>query len=264
MSKYDKEFKTLSDQDLNDFLNSVYLDACEKGDLDQLKYILTSPELEKHANLNEYYCFVLNFACDDGKLEFANYLLNFDNYQTIIADRNVGLILASGNGHLDIVRYMLTTPIIKDTYNNQDDLDLSLQSACGEGHLEVVRYLLTSPELENHADIHFRYDNPLNNAIFQEKIEIVKYLLTSPELEDKADIHANNDHMFITAAYYHRIEILRYLIFDLNLERTKYINNSLEKEPRKEIEDMFNLRELNKSLSSELDTKNKNNKRSKI
>src|SRR5579875_2933685 len=127
VKSYYEEFKGLEGSNLTELLNSEFINSCHIGDLDKLKYVLTSPELSLHASLDDNYRSALNIACENGHLEIVKYLLSYSNYKNINANSNVALILASENGHLDIIRYILTTPIIKDKYNNQNDIDLSLQ-----------------------------------------------------------------------------------------------------------------------------------------
>jgi hypothetical protein len=70
--------------------------------------------------------------------------------------------------------------------------------------------------------------------------------------------------MFNTALHFNQIEVIKYFIFNLNIERSNYINEFLEKKPNKEVEDLFRLRKLNQDLNNELSLGSNNIKRSKI
>ena len=64
-----------------DDLNQEYCDACFRGDLEQLKYVLHSPELTKHGDI--YYddgdCFY--WAYEKKHIEIVDYLLFEANYK---------------------------------------------------------------------------------------------------------------------------------------------------------------------------------------
>ena len=66
---------------------------------------------------------------------------------------------------------------------DQSKLNEALINACNKGHLDVVRYLLTSDELKEHADIHAENDYGFRWACINGNLEVVNYLLTSEELK---------------------------------------------------------------------------------
>ena len=49
--------------------------------------------------------------------------------------------------------------------------------SCENGYLEVVKYLLTSPDLKEHADIHARNDVGFIGACRNGRLEVVKCLI---------------------------------------------------------------------------------------
>ena len=146
--------------------------------------------------------------------------------------------------------------------NNDDDLNDCFIDACSNGHLEIVKYLLTSKDLKEHSDIHADNDYGFRWACHNEKIEVVKYLLTSDELKEHADIHALNDYGFRWACNNEKIEVVKYLIFDYNIEKTKaiinFLNENKGKDWEKEVSEMFASRDLKEDLSNSLNSgKNK-------
>jgi len=86
------------------------------------------------------------------------------------------LLQASVNGHLDIVRYLVTEqhrdPMCENWYGKTP-----LQVACMNGHLDIVRYLVTDqycdPVYENYYG-----QTPLHEACKNGHLDLVKYLLT--------------------------------------------------------------------------------------
>ena len=214
-----------------DYLTEQLIEACRVGSLEKVKYLLTSPDLDIHADINGFMYSALNCA--------AEY------------------------GHLDIVKYMLTSPELKEHAKINNDYN-PLIPACRDGHLDIVRYLLTSNELKENVDIHVQNDAGFAWACGRGHIDIIKYLMFSDELTEHAKIHAYNDNGFKTAFHSHQLEVIRYFIFDLNIEKTEEITKFLLENPYKDIEKMFEKRELSKSLEIELNSDNINSNAKKI
>ena len=95
-------------------------------------------------------------------------------------------------------------------------------------------------------------------------LEVVKYLLTSAELKEHADIHAKNDEGFTWTCNYGHLEIVKYLILDMSIEKTKHIEDYLNKNQDnkcvKEAIELFKIREFNQKLNANLEHKEKKNK----
>ena len=56
-------------------------------------------------------------------------------------------------------------------------------NSCQKGHLEIVKYLLTSPDLKEHANIHAQDDSGFRLACFDGHLEVVKYLILDMSIE---------------------------------------------------------------------------------
>jgi len=218
-------------------INDALISACQHGILEEIKEFLTSPNLDMHANILA------------SKGSRRNYNLKFP------------LSIACKDGHLDVIKYLLTSSDLKNHADIKQSNYFAVFEACLYGHLDIVKYFLTSSDLNDKPNIHiidYNGDNEtlLDIACTRARIDIVKFLLTSTELEDHPDIHRNNDNGFIMAATYNtdnHIELVKYLIFDYKIEKTKNIINYLKKNPDKEIEQWFNMRDLNQNLNKELD-----------
>ena len=125
--------------------------------------------------------------------------------------------------------------------------------ACESGHLDVVKYLLTSPDLKEHANIHAREDSGFNWACENGRLEVVKYLLTSTDLKEHADIHANSDWGFRVACENQKYAVINFLVVDMNynlsMDVRKHINSLNNKE---EIFNLFDKRDFERKLQSKL------------
>lgn len=129
-----------------------------------------------------------------GQLETVKHIINNANFeldinnQTDISLMNP-LIAAAQNGHLDIVRYLLTSSDLKNKPNiNSKDIDGwdSLIYACRYGHLEIVKYLLTSPDIKEHSNLyiqHKKYHNILILSTHFKHYNIVDFLIIDMKIK---------------------------------------------------------------------------------
>ena len=74
---------------------------------------------------------------------------------------------------------------LKEKYKkpNQEELNDQFIDVCAQGHLEVVKYLLTSAELTEHADIHALNDLGFIWACLDGRLEVIKYLIIDMNIE---------------------------------------------------------------------------------
>merc|ERR1712100_873013 len=101
------------------------------------------------------------------------------------SDNNMtALMIASGEGHLNIVKYLVEKGADVHACNNSNLTALMIAS--GEGYLEVVKYLV-----EKGADVHARSNTNLTALMIasgEGHLEVVKYLV-----EKGADVHARSN-----------------------------------------------------------------------
>ena len=113
----DKEiYQIMSQEELNHEL----LKACYNGNLEIIKYLLTTPDLKVHANIHET------------ESDFFNNEKN-------------ALMYACINGHLNIVEYLLTSPNLAehaDIHHKDNEGWNALMVACHYEYLDIVKYLL--------------------------------------------------------------------------------------------------------------------------
>ena len=140
--------------------------------------------------------------------------------------------------------------------------------SCQNGHLEIVKYLLTSPDLKEHADIHADNDVGFRWACENGYLEVVKYLLTSPDLKEHANIHARDDLGFICACEQGHLEVVKYLIIDMNIEKTihieKYLNENKDNKYVQQAIELFNTRDLHHQLNENIKDNKEKVKKVKI
>ena len=114
-------------------------------------------------------------ACHGGHLDTVKEILQCENPPT---NCNMGLLYASKNGFLSIVKLMIE--------HKADNLDGALWNACLYGHKEVAMYLV-----EIGAK---KFEQCLYSAISANQLEIVKWLLDSKlaQTVDAGLLHACN------------------------------------------------------------------------
>jgi hypothetical protein len=128
-----------------------FIKSCVDGDLNEIKYLLHSKELQFNVDIH---------AQNDG-----------------------GFLLACSNGHLDIVKYFLTSPELKTHTNIKTNDNMGFLNACWRNKLNVVKYLLSSPELKEHADIHAQKDRAFQIACEHSNLELARLLIFDMNIE---------------------------------------------------------------------------------
>jgi hypothetical protein len=246
MSRY----SILSEEKIQDILQQ----CCEDGDLETLKSLFTCKHARKviaHPNT------ILSFVAEKGHLELVNYLLtspDLEENANIMTRNDNPFRQACINGHLELVKY-----ILYDTYERTINFKVSCMDgvtyAANSGQLNVLKYFLTSPDISptNRLSIEYGQNKAFKQAVLNGHLNIVQYVLTSPELSEHANIHLDNDVGFDNALQHKHLDILKYFIIDLNIEKTPYILESLSRYPNENVDKYFEIRDLNSELNKNLE-----------
>ena len=152
---------------------------------------------------------VLHNACDKGKLELVQYLV--DNYSEMLTIRDktgISPFLQTGfSGSVQLVKYLMSRGC--DVYDKDSSGRTVLHKACGKGKLELVQYLV-----DNHPDMLTIRDktgqSPFILTGFSGSVELVKYLKSRGcDVYDKG-----NDGWTVlhTACDKGKLELVQYLV----------------------------------------------------
>lgn len=141
----EKSFSELYKNCSQEDLNNHFLGACNYGEFDKVRYLLTSSDLTKHAEINYLDGVPLSYACM--------------------------------NGHLDIVKYLLSSPELTHHADIHITNDHPLYCAISSGNMDIVEYLISSPDLKEHADVHAKDDRIFADMCSDQEIEILEYLI---------------------------------------------------------------------------------------
>jgi len=111
------KYKKMVSKELNNALES----CCISGDLNEVKYLLTSPDLKSRANPTVH--------------------------------TNSPLFLACREGHLHIVKYLLSSPELKKHADIYSDSNRCFKTICAFGRLDIAEYLIFDYQIEKTQDI---------------------------------------------------------------------------------------------------------------
>jgi ankyrin repeat protein len=142
-----------------------------------------------------------------------------------------------------------------------------LEHYCYVGNFEAVKYMLTSPNIKNPLNLYICGDNAIFQACKNGHLNIVQYLTSSPELSNHVAYSDKIDKGFIGACEKWHLDVIKYLIFDYKIEFSseiyEYLGDSLMND---EIEEMFYVRSLHDDIDKDLsiNTKDKVVKKIKI
>jgi len=127
-------------------------------------------------------------AAKNGRLRAVEYFLNNGadvNYRRN-NDEDPVLLTASGNGHIEVVKLLLSREA--DVNGVDDHGKSSLIAASISGHAPVVELLLKNGADINHFEGHHWHRNPLLCACYYNKLDVVSILI-----EKGADLNVKNE-----------------------------------------------------------------------
>lgn len=157
---------------------------------------------------------MLSLASLNGDLDIINYLIATFGDQIDVNKKsqygNSPFYYAAGNGHYEIVKYLSSLPNVDINAKNSDDLT-ALHYAAKRGHLKVVKFLCGLPNIDVNADCN-RNEYPIDLAVENGHTEIIKFLAQLPNVI-VYDFKAENsiiEHSVLSG----RIDIVK-LVFEL-------------------------------------------------
>lgn len=236
--------------------------VCEKGNLEIVEYLLTSPDLKVHANIRGKHDRNLGFACQSGNFNLVKFLLTSEKLKEKANINGFGgfaLIMCLKYKKYDIANWLLTAPELKEHANisgiDNDKLptlkihgiklkELNYDSAfihcCLELNIEGLKFLLRYKELQN-TDVLIGQKN-------SQGWDLIKAL---NEIIDCAEIFSSFNKV---------LNLLDYLYNEVGMDRPKYRNYLLSCDSIKKLIEKINLnKELIKDLK-QIDKKVKVNK----
>ena len=97
-------------------------------------------------DLSAYNNSAIRLASKEGHLEIVKYLMSLPGNIDPSAENNAAIRYASYNGHLEVVKYLMSLPCNIDP---SAENNAAIRWASRNGHLEVVKYLMSLPKEYN-------------------------------------------------------------------------------------------------------------------
>jgi ankyrin repeat protein len=167
-------------------LNLRFTLLCLSGNLEEVSYILTSPDLKVHADIHTRGDQGLIYAFDGKHYDLVKYLLSSTNLKEH-ADINVShgsvLLQCCVDGNLDMVKFLLSAPILKqhiDIEYHDDGFIL----ACKNHHLDIIQYFIFDMQINKTIHIKNYLNEKDNDKSF---IEQVNHLFSLRELGENLE-----------------------------------------------------------------------------
>jgi len=215
-TKYANRYSVLSYYDATGVKFWGICDMCKKG---LMKMIIHVASCVGEMDVNVDYNVALQVSAHNGHLVVVKYLVSIG--ADIHANDGFALLLSAGVGHLEVIKYLVSVGA-----NIHTNDYWALRCCANNGHLEVVKYLVNVVG----ANIHVRDDAALRWSAEEGHLEVVKYLVSVG-----ANIHADNDFALQCCAYNGHLELVKYLVsvganigvndnelFDIEMIRTNF------------------------------------------
>lgn len=131
-------------------------------------------------------------------------------------------------GNLDVLVALLTSDKTKERILNNKDYSKLCAQASGNGHFDIVRYLLVSPELPIRPDLSYSKSLGYRMACHKGHVKIVDCLLMASNVTKPCDIHACMDWGLRNSAALGHKETVEYLINKTDAYPVEYLLKNRE------------------------------------
>lgn len=122
-----------------------FIEACQEGNIDLVKFLLTSPE-------------------------------DIPQWADIHAQNDDALIIACLDGHYEIVEFLLMSSQLKEHIKANTQENDGFYWACQSKHFDICKLLLSS-QLENSVELWQVQDKALQDAMAQQNAEVIDFLV---------------------------------------------------------------------------------------
>ena len=230
--------------------SSELLHACRKGDVVEVQRLL--PQVRDPANVRDNWKkTLLHYSCHHGWLDVTRRLVeqyHCDPESEVRWEGDTPLYVASREGHVDIVRYLVSeqgcstacqnkfgdTPLhvacrkrhlamVKALTSGQDckaarncqnkDGATPLHVACRKGHVDIVRYLVSEQGCSAACQNKWNGDTPLHVACREGNLAMVKALTSGHDCKAACNcLNKDGDTPLLVACYTRHMDIVRYLV----------------------------------------------------
>lgn len=250
---------------LDEFKLSFSLAQSQKN-IEPIKNLFKRQNLSYTDDEKEYLVNALTYSLENNYLDIVDYLLTSSDLKEnpCIFKFENPLQIASKNGYLDIFEYF--SDRFKQYYP-KSELDIVYFGLIGEaseyGNLNIVKYILDHPKIKDHKNLTKFESQSLQWAFLKGHLEIVKFyypVRTDKPFEENFFLNA------VTGSHFDIVKYCIFELNISLSEHIKEALTMYNDSRTHQVQDFFKIRDLNCELEKELssDTINKNNKKSKI
>jgi hypothetical protein len=217
--------KTINDDgnyDLREFYH-----ACRVGELSQIQKVCKSTKKRAYVDLNRG----IKEAIEGGQLEVVKYILTTNDFsqEQELEFNDYGIFWKIGEaGYVDVMQYILTSDDVAK-YVDQDSVQNMFFGACMAKTATPVKFMLDQHNLRHLPDVNAQNDMAIYYAINYGCMDTVKYLLTSNKIKKHANLEPQADMIVqLLAGSVERRKVLEYLVMECGLRRNVEITTFLE------------------------------------
>jgi len=185
-----EKFNKLSEQELG----VAFYNACEKGDLDEVKFILKNFNMDYKLNDG------LTSAVISNKLDIVKYLLSSPDLKTHADFTGYNerlLIIASYNDNLDMIKYLTSSPDLKTYPNFQHDnngvfKNFFYKKDKKQG-FNAIWYFIFELDIYKNEDIEKILNEDHSNSNLKKFASDIQTLFNIRDLNRNLNIHNKNE-----------------------------------------------------------------------
>lgn len=140
-------------------INMKFLDACRKGDIKEIKKLLTSEETKMYVDIHANQDEAFRHACFHANYEVVKYLASskdLESHADIHVFMDYGMEIScikGGKGHLDIIRFLMTSPDLKERCDIRAHGSNAFLKACSYGYHDIVSFVINETDCYRMEDI---------------------------------------------------------------------------------------------------------------
>lgn len=145
-------------------------------DLDMLKHILNTKDLTSADTLN-FISKNLMTASSGSQYPVVKFLLTYYKGEALQFKTNECFLLACRSGRKDMVESLLLDDELPVKANARVNNDMALMNACLGGNIDIIKFLLTSPLLKDHCHLKSYNYGAFKQAYKMENLSLMEFFL---------------------------------------------------------------------------------------
>jgi len=259
----------MTEEQIQKDLLDKFFQACDSGDLTQVKEVMGSINLKHPFHLkNQSARKFFVSACLSGNLnivkELAHLAISCKSKKPIITEALNHLIKYNQSKIYPVISYLINDDIFEEKRQESFELTLNsgLKEAAQQDNLPLFKALinLDDDKVDHYYIFSIGYISLLTNSCANNNVEVFKYIYNYRQIKDPKDVAYG----LYQACNHKNINILKFLIFEKRIEKNEDVQYTIDLYIGEEATKLFNIRDLNEQLNGELISKEIAIKKNKI